>query len=228
MDKTSLLELNNVSYIYKSKYQDVTAINKVSHSFYSGTLHCIIGKSGSGKTTLLSLMAGLDAPTSGEIYFDQSSLTTINLDDYRKYHISVIYQDFNLFPMFNSIENVMYPIEIKKKKKKYAKEEAIKYLELMNLKPHCFKHYPHMLSGGEKQRVAIARALASNPKIIFADEPTGNLDEENSKHIVEILKNLAHEHNYCVILITHDLDIANQCDEIIQLKDGSIVNVVDN
>lgn len=223
MNNKTLLELNNVTYTYKSKYQEVTALNGVSHSFYPGKLHCIMGKSGSGKTTLLSLMAGLDKASSGTILFEDKNLTTIDLDAYRKYNIAVIYQDYNLFPMFTSLENVMYPMEIKNIKKKDAKIEALKYLELMQLKPHCYKHYPNMLSGGEKQRVAIARALASNPKIIFADEPTGNLDEENTKNIIELLKNLAHEHNYCVILITHDLDITKQSDEIIQLKDGYII-----
>lgn len=224
MNKKALLELKNISYTYKSKYQKVMAVKEVSHSFYPGTFYCIIGKSGSGKTTLLSLMAGLDKPTKGAISFEEKDLATIDLDTYRKYNISVIYQDYNLFPMFTSLENVMYPMEIRNVKKREAKLEANRLLDLMNLKAHCFKHYPHMLSGGEKQRVAIARALASNPKIIFADEPTGNLDEENTKNIIEILKALAHKQNYCVILITHDLEVASQSDEIIQLKDGSIIN----
>lgn len=222
----AILQLSNVTYQYKSKYQSVTAVNDFSFEFYDGKLYSIIGKSGSGKTTLLSLMAGLDNPSSGYINFQNKDLKCMNLDDYRKYDISVIYQDFNLFPMFTSLENVMYPMELQKKTSKLAKTEAIKLLDLLDLKKHCYNHYPHMLSGGEKQRIAIARSLAAEPKIIFADEPTGNLDEVNTQNIIHILKELAHKYNYCVILITHDLDIAKQSDVSIELKDGKLHQVI--
>lgn len=218
----NILELDQVSYIYKSKFTQVQALNSVTASFQPGLVYAITGKSGSGKTTLLSLMAGLDKPTSGDILFEEKSLKEMNLDNYRKHSISVIYQDFHLFPLLTAAENVMYPMELQKVKGKEAKLRARELLDSMGLKEHCYRHFPNMLSGGERQRVAIARALASRPKVLFADEPTGNLDSENSRHIMEILYDLAHEQNYCVIIITHDPDIAAAADLVLQLKDGAL------
>lgn len=218
----SILELDNVSYTYKNRFRRVDAVKSVSVEFEPGKVYAITGKSGSGKSTLLSLMAGLDLPTEGQVLFNGQSLSNINLDKYRRNDISVIYQSFHLFPLLNAIENVMYPMELQKVKSKEAKEKAIELLTKMDLQEHCFKHYPSMLSGGEQQRVAIGRALASNPKILLADEPTGNLDSENSKLIVDILLKLAHEENYCVIIITHDLEISQQADVILHLTDGTL------
>lgn len=218
----SILELDNVSYTYKNRFHRVDAVKSVSVEFEPGKVYAITGKSGSGKSTLLSLMAGLDLPTEGQVLFNGQSLSNINLDKYRRNDISVIYQSFHLFPLLNAIENVMYPMELQKVKSKEAKEKAIELLTKMDLQEHCFKHYPSMLSGGEQQRVAIARALASNPKILLADEPTGNLDSENSKLIVDILLKLAHEENYCIIIITHDLEISQQSDVILHLTDGAL------
>ena len=219
----TILELNEVSYIYKGKHNNVQALTDVSAGFERGKVYAITGKSGSGKTTMLSLMVGLDKPTSGDIRYEGESLSNINLDQYRKYNVSVVYQDFHLFPSLNALENVAYPLELQKVKAKIAREKAAELLDTMDLESHCHKHYPNMLSGGERQRVAIARALASNPKIIFADEPTGNLDSENSGRIIEILCNLAHKENYCVIIVTHDKEIADTADKILILKDGHIV-----
>lgn len=220
----SILELNAVSYSYKSRFHRVDAVKSVSTTFEQGHVYAIVGKSGSGKSTLLSVIAGLDLPTEGEVTFEGKSLAKINLDLYRRNNISVIYQSFHLFPLLNSIENVMYPMELQKVKGKEAKKRAIELLQKMQLDEHCFCHYPSMLSGGEQQRVAIARALASNPKILLADEPTGNLDSENSKRIVDILLSLAHEENYCVILITHDLEISKRADVVLNLIDGTFTH----
>jgi putative ABC transport system ATP-binding protein len=218
--KMSILELNQVSYTYKNRFHRVEAVKSISTVFDQGKVYAIIGKSGSGKSTLLSVMAGLDLPTDGVVIFEGKSLADINLDQYRKNDISVIYQAFHLFPLLNAIENVMYPIELQKIRSKEARKRANELLHKMQLEEHCFKHYPSMLSGGEQQRVAIARALASNPKVLLADEPTGNLDSENSNMIVDILINLAHEENYCIIIITHDMEISNRADVILHLKDG--------
>lgn len=218
----NILELNHVSYTYKNRFHRVDAVKSVSTEFEQGKVYAIVGKSGSGKSTLLSLIAGLDLPTEGEITFEGKSLAKINLDHYRRNDISVIYQSFHLFPLLNAVENVMYPMELQKVKSNEARQRAIDLLGKMQLEEHCFKHFPSMLSGGEQQRVAIARALASNPKILLADEPTGNLDSENSGRIVDILLKLAHEENYCVILITHDLEISKRADIILQLKDGEL------
>lgn len=223
MDKNIILKLDQVSYSYKSKYTTVNALTSVSIEFKRGRIYAITGKSGSGKTTLLSLLAGLDRPTSGTIFFEDNDLNYINLDEYRKFNLSVIYQDFHLFPLLTALENVTYPLDLQKVKSKEAVSVAKKLLDDMNLKEHCYKHFPNMLSGGEKQRVAIARALASNPKIILADEPTGNLDSENGANIMDILCDLAHKKNYCVFIVTHDMELANRADEVIHLKDGEII-----
>lgn len=222
MEKETILELENVSYIYKGKFNEVKALSNVTTEFQSSTVYAITGKSGSGKTTMLSLMAGLDVPSSGAIRFKGEDLREMNLDKYRMHSISVIYQDFHLFPLLTAIENVSYPMELQKVKVKDARIKAAKLLDDMDLKDHCHKHYPSMLSGGERQRVAIARALATSPKIIFADEPTGNLDSENGERIIQTLHELAHKENYCVIIITHDQEIASSADVILNLKDGSL------
>jgi len=209
MNTTNLLEIKDVVYTYKSKYHNVTAINHLSTSFKKGLMYSITGKSGSGKTTLLSLMAGLDAPTKGSILYNGQDLSNLNLDDYRKNEIAVIYQDFNLFPMFNSLENVMYPMELQKTDKKVAKEKAKELLELMDLKEHCHKHFPHMLSGGEKQRVLLAKALAQQPKILLLDEPTNHLDIRHTLELLDLLKQLQEESGLTIMAILHDLNIAS-------------------
>ena len=216
----SVLELKNVVYEYKSKYNTVKAVKGVTQSFEKGKVYAIIGKSGSGKTTLLSVMAGLDVPTEGEVLFEGNSTTHMNRNKYRRENVAVIYQSFNLFPLLNSLENVMYPMELSGMKASEAKKKAEELLIKMELEPHCFKNYPSMLSGGQQQRVAIARALASNPQILLADEPTGNLDVANGDKVIDILLNLAHEQNYCVVIITHDLSISEKADIVLEMRDG--------
>ena len=218
----SLLKMENVSYVYKNRYQTVKAVNDVSFEFEEGRVYAIVGKSGSGKTTTLSVLAGLDLPTSGKVVYDGKSTDRINRDRYRREDIAVIYQGFNLFPLLTVLENVMYPMRLQGIKKREAKQKAFEMLEKVGLDEKHAKRFPSMLSGGEQQRVAIARALAANSRVILADEPTGNLDVENSKNIVEILTRLAHDMNYCVIIVTHDLAIAGQADVVMRLVDGRL------
>lgn len=217
----SLLQLNNVSYTYKNRYQSVDAVKSVSAVFERGNIYAIVGRSGSGKTTLLSLMAGLDLPTSGEVIFDNRTTYRMNRDKYRREDVTVIYQHFNLFPLLTVIENVMYPMELRGMKTREAKKRAAEMIEQVGLPQTAFKRYPSMLSGGEQQRVAIARALASGSRVILADEPTGNLDTQNANHIIDILTELAHKQGYCVIIVTHDMDIANRADVVITMHDGN-------
>jgi putative ABC transport system ATP-binding protein len=217
-----ILSLQNVDYTYRNKYQTVNAVNHVSYHFESGKIYAIIGKSGSGKTTLLSLLAGLDLPTQGEVFYKETPTKIIDCDLYRRDKVTVIYQSYNLFPLLTILENVMYPLRLNKVPKKEAEEVAINKLKSVGLDEQYYKRLPSMLSGGEQQRVAIARALASKADVILADEPTGNLDSENSKNIIEILKRLAHEENYCVIVVTHDLAISDEADVIIRMADGKI------
>ena len=215
------ISLKNVSYSYKGKYQTVRAVNDVSYDFEPGKCYAIIGKSGSGKTTLLSLMAGLDVPTEGEIIIDGKSTKNWNRNRLRRDAVSVIYQNYNLFPLLTVQENIMYPLDLKKMSKKKAAELAIKMRERVELSPAYDKRLPAHLSGGEQQRVAIARTLAQGCKIILADEPTGNLDSTNTENIVKILCSLAHDDGCTVIIVTHDPAVAEQADAVLQMKDGA-------
>jgi putative ABC transport system ATP-binding protein len=218
----AIMEAKDVHYAYRNKYRTVCAVNGVDYSFSLGKLYAIVGKSGSGKTTFLSVLAGLDLPTKGEVCFDGESTRMIDRDNLRKESIAVIYQNYNLFPLFTALENAMYPLKMKKLPTKKAKQVAKEKLLSVGLCEEHFSRFPAMLSGGEQRRVAIARALASNAQVILADEPTGNLDTENGKNIVAILRRLAHEENRCVIIVTHDLAIAGEADEVLRMKDGRI------
>ena len=216
------ISLNNVCYEYRNKYRRVEAVRNVSGRFESGKLYAIMGASGSGKTTLLSTMAGLRLPTSGEITVDGVPLSSADRCKLRREKISVIYQDFNLFPLMTVLENTTYPLLIQKKDKQTAERKAKEKLASVGITEEMHKQLPHMLSGGEQQRVAIARALASGSRIILADEPTGNLDSENGKNIVEILKRLAHTENCCVVIVTHDSAVAAEADVVLKMHDGKL------
>jgi len=211
----------NVSYSYKGKFQTVKAVDGVSYEFEPGKCYAIIGKSGSGKTTLLSLMAGLDLPTEGEIIVDGKSTKDWDRNQMRRDAVSVIYQNYNLFPLLTVQENIQYPLDLKKMPKKESVALARKVRERVELPANYDKRLPSHLSGGEQQRVAIARTLAQGCKIILADEPTGNLDSTNTRNIVEILRSLAHDDGCTVIIVTHDPAVAEQADTVLQMKDGS-------
>ena len=215
-----ILVAQKASFTYQNKSQSVTAVREVSCSVELGKCYAIVGKSGSGKTTFLSLLAGLELPTEGKILYDGTATSEMDCDDYRKDHVAVIYQHYNLFPLLTAEENVLYPLRLKKMDKTQAREIAHKQLSAVGIQESQFKRFPAQLSGGEQQRVAIARALAAGSQIILADEPTGNLDITNGEQVVEILLRLAHEEGRCVIIITHDLEIASQTDEVFMMRDG--------
>lgn len=215
------ISLKNVSYSYNGKFQTVRAVDGVSYDFEPGKCYAIIGKSGSGKTTLLSLMAGLDLPTEGEILVDGKSTREWDCNQMRRDAVSVIYQNYNLFPLLTVHENIRYPLDLRKTPKKEAHAIAAQMRERVELAAAYDKRLPAHLSGGEQQRVAIARTLAQGCKIILADEPTGNLDSTNTHNIVEILKSLAHDDGCTVIIVTHDPAVAEQADAVLQMKDGS-------
>ena len=213
--------LKNVSYSYRGKFQTVRAVNGVSYDFEPGKCYAIIGKSGSGKTTLLSLMAGLDLPTEGEIVINGKSTKAWNRNRLRREAVSVIYQNYNLFPLLTVHENIRYPLDLRRMPKKQADELALKVRERVELPATYDKRFPAHLSGGEQQRVAIARTLAQGSKIILADEPTGNLDSTNTENVVRILCSLAHDDGCTVIIVTHDPSVAEQADAVLQMKDGA-------
>ena len=216
----AILTTENASFTYQNKSQTVRAVREVSCGFELGRAYAIVGKSGSGKTTLLSLLAGLELPTEGAVYFAGKATADMDCDIYRRDHAAVIYQSYNLFPLLTAQENVMYPLKLRGMDGKAALELTRKELTAVGIQPDQFKRFPSQLSGGEQQRVAIARALAAGNRIVLADEPTGNLDITNGEQVVEILLRLAREEGRCVIVVTHDLEIASQMDEIYMMRDG--------
>lgn len=225
MEKVKVIEAINVSYIYQTKYQKTKALSEVSCSFDRGKVYAITGKSGSGKSTFLSLLAGLDVPTEGTLNIAGEDMRKMNRDAYRLNRASVIYQAFHLFPLLTVIENVMFPMQLKYISAKEARTRAEEYLKKVGLPETLYKKMPSMISGGEQQRVAVARAIASGGEIILADEPTGNLDSQNEKVIVELLCKLAHEDNYAVIVVTHNEVVAEAADVVYGMSDG-VLSVV--
>ena len=183
----------------------------------------IVGPSGSGKSTLLSLLAGLDTATSGEVYLDENPLHIMDEDQraaVRKEKVAFVFQSFELLPGLNALENVMLPAEIKHLP--YAEELAKEYLDKVGLEKR-YEHYPKQLSGGEQQRVAIARAFACKAKILFVDEPTGNLDPKTGKKIIDLFFRVYEDSSNALIVVTHDIDLAQKCDKQIELKEGKII-----
>lgn len=217
-----MIEAINVSYIYQTRYQKTKALSEVSCSFERGKVYAITGKSGSGKSTFLSLLAGLDVPTEGTLSIEGQDIRKMNRDAYRLNRASAIYQAFHLFPLLTVLENVMFPMELQHVPGKEAKARAQEYLKKVDLPETLYKKRPNMISGGEQQRVAIARAIASGGEILLADEPTGNLDSQNEKVIVELLCKLAHEDNYAVIVVTHNEAVAAAADVVYGMSDGML------
>lgn len=212
------LKLNGVSYRYGKAARN--ALDGVSCEFRAGEVAAVVGPSGSGKTTLLSIMAGLDRPAHGEVYLGDRELGGMDMDEYRRRYVSVIFQAFHLFPLLTVLENVCFPMELNGVSEQEARERARLELERVGIAAEKHRRYPSQLSGGEQQRVAIARALSSGARILLADEPTGNLDGENSRNIVDILTRLAHEDGYCVVIVTHDPAVAEAADTVYTMTDG--------
>lgn len=216
----SMLSLQKINYQYKKSHRPV--LKDVSCCFEGGKVYAVVGPSGSGKTTLLSIMAGLDRPQSGEVFVDDVALSTFDLDAYRRQTIAMIFQAFQLFPLLTALENVSYPMEMNGAPKAEAQAQARNLLTSVEIDEATSQRFPSQLSGGEQQRVAIARALASGAQILLADEPTGNLDVDNGKNIIDILTALAHDKGYCVIIVTHDLQVAERADIIFRMDNGTL------
>ena len=216
-----MLKLEDVFYRYKTGTVDV--LKGINAEFTGGTLYAIMGPSGMGKTTMLSIIAGLDTPTKGSVTFDGLNLLDIDLNIYRRRKIAMIFQQFHLFPLLTAIENTSYLLESNGIKRKEAEERARELLKTVGIDETKHKRYPANLSGGEQQRVAIARALSGGARLLLADEPTGNLDEANSDAVISILKNLAHSEGYCVIVVTHNPEVAAISDVVFRLHHGGIV-----
>lgn len=217
-----MIELRNITKTVRSGTEDLTILDDVSMTVPDGQFVAVTGASGSGKSTLLGLIAGLDAPSSGEVFIDDDEITALKEDrlaEIRSKKIGFIFQSFHLIPSLTAFENILIPMEILGILN--ASERAEMLIENVDLSNRGH-HYPAELSGGEQQRVAIARAFANSPKILLADEPTGNLDSKNGEHIFELMTELHRKNNVTLVLVTHDRALADKSQRQIILRDGRI------
>lgn len=222
-----MLAVKDVTKQFKQGDDTVTALNKLSFTVNDGEFVSIVGKSGAGKSTLLGVLGALDTPTSGSIEIgdtDIAKLSDHKLISYRNTSIGFVFQNYNLIPNLTAVENVMLPMEFAHVPPKERRDRAVQLLEEVGIVDGREERKPGKLSGGEQQRVSIARALANKPKLILADEPTGNLDSENGKMIFDLLHKLSRSENTTVVVVTHDLDIAGKTDRTFTLSDGKLVS----
>ena len=222
-NKNKIIELENIHVDLKSSFETINVLKGINLKIFKNESVGIIGESGAGKSTLIMCIAGLELISKGKILFNNLPIHNLKEDDlalYRSKNIGIIFQSFNLLPSMTALENVNLPIEISGNFKN--NKMAIELLTAVGLKNRIF-HYPHQLSGGEQQRVAIARSLISNPEILIADEPTGNLDKKNSEDVIKLLFQLKKDFGSTLILVTHDTSVAKLCDRIIKIDNGLIV-----
>ena len=222
-NKKNLIELENIHVDLKSSFETINVLKGINLKIFKNESVGIIGESGAGKSTLIMCIAGLELISKGKILFNKLPIHNLKEDDlalYRSKNIGIIFQSFNLLPSMTALENVNLPIEISGNFKNNTM--AIELLNAVGVKNRIF-HYPHQLSGGEQQRVAIARSLISNPEILIADEPTGNLDKKNSEDVIKLLFQLKKDFGSTLILVTHDTSVAKLCDRIIKIDNGLIV-----
>lgn len=211
-----MLTAKNISYWYTTEadalYKDVNL------SFDAGKTYAIVGTSGSGKTTFLSLLAGLDQPKAGEILYEGTNIKKMGMTHYRNQAVSIVFQSYNLFNYMSALENVLSALAITKSKHAGDKQYALDMLKKIGLDETQATKNVQRLSGGQQQRVAIVRAMCCDAQLVVADEPTGNLDEANTKETIELFSELAHKQNKCVIIVTHEPDVAKMCDVTIELR----------
>ena len=218
-----IIEARNLSKKVIFNDEEIIILDDINLNVSAASSLAVIGPSGSGKSTLLGILAGLDSPSSGEIYINQEPLHDLSEDarsKIRKESVAFVFQNFELLSGLNALENVMLPLELKGTKK--AREIAEKYLEKVGMQNRLM-HYPQQLSGGEQQRVAIARAFACEADVLFCDEPTGNLDSSNSELIANLIFDTFMESSSALVIVTHDISLANRCDQKIELVDGKVL-----
>jgi ABC-type lipoprotein export system ATPase subunit len=222
MNNESILKGTELS----KAFGTLQVVNGVSLKVAAGEFSCIVGKSGSGKTTLLSLLSGLELPTSGRVRLNGKEITTMSENElalFRRDNVGFVFQSFHLIPTLTAWENVALPLFPIKMTAEQRRSRALELLGQMEMTPRA-EHLPAALSGGEKQRVAIARALVNRPKILFADEPTGNLDSATGKAIMDILKHLHGENGMSLLMVTHDLELTESADQIVRMQDGEVIS----
>lgn len=228
--KIPVIEVKNLFKIYRVGEEKVRALNGVDFTIYKGEFCSIVGTSGSGKSTLLNMLAGLEPPTTGEIIIAGEHIETKTenqLVKFRRDHIGFIFQSFNLMPTMDAVENVALPLTFQGMDKKKRTRKAKEVLKLVGLTRHM-KHKPTQMSGGQQQRVGVARALVVEPEIIFADEPTGNLDSNTSKEVMELMKKVVRETQQTLVMVTHDNHLAGFADRVFHIIDGKIVKIEDH
>jgi len=223
----NIIEIRDVRKVYRVGNEKVIALDNINLTIEEGEFCCFIGTSGSGKSTLLNLMAGLEKPTRGHIKIRNTYIDKLNekkLALFRQNHIGFVFQSYNLLPTLNAIENVSLPLAFKGVPKHIRDKKAKAMLEAVGLGTHL-KHKPSQMSGGQQQRVGIARAFISNPEIVFADEPTGNLDSKTTREVMELITSIARKNRQTLIIVSHDISIASYADRIIHIMDGNIQKI---
>ena len=226
----SLITVKNIRKVYRMGEERIVALDNVSLEISKGEIVCFLGVSGSGKSTFLNMVAGLEKPTKGEIFIGGIPLHTLNEEGvtlFRQKNIGFIFQAYHLLPMLTAVENISLPLIFRGVEKKQRETMAKEMLAAVGLAGYDNRK-PSQMSGGQQQRVGIARALVGNPKIIFADEPTGNLDSHTSKEVMEIMMSKVRENNRTLILVTHDREISNYADRIVTIQDGNILSIEEN
>ncbi|HEL6793218.1 TPA: ABC transporter ATP-binding protein [Listeria monocytogenes] len=218
---TKVLTFENISYWYKTKEESI--LSDINYDFEAGVFYTVVGSSGSGKTTFLSLAGGLDTQKEGDIFYKGSSLKSIGLQQFRNKYVSIVFQSYNLLTYMTALQNVTTAMEITHVNQPDKKAFALSMLEKVGITEDMARQKVLTLSGGQQQRVSIARALCCETELIVADEPTGNLDERTSKEVVTLFQDLAHKEGKCVIMVTHDPEIAKVSDVKLTLKNGSFV-----
>ncbi len=219
-----IIEVQDLYKIYKVGTNKIRALDGVSFKVYEGELCAIVGTSGSGKSTLLNMLAGLEHPTKGRIEIAGKRIDKLNenqLVKFRREQVGFIFQSFNLLGTMNALENIALPLTFRGMSKKQRIEKARSMIKLVGLDKHR-KHKPNQLSGGQQQRVGVARALVVDPSIVFADEPTGNLDSKTTKDILKLMRDVVNNQNKTLVMVTHDKNIASIADKVIHIKDGQI------
>ena len=222
-----VIEVNDLYKLYRVGDEAVRALNGVSFQIYKGEFCAIVGTSGSGKSTLLNMLAGLEKPTKGEVVISGRHIEKMNeeqLVKFRREHVGFIFQSFHLIGTMNALENVALPLSFRGVKRSVRMKKADQMLDLVKLGKHK-KHLPNQMSGGQQQRVGVARALVMEPDIIFADEPTGNLDSHTSKEVMHLMQTVVREQKRTLVMVTHDLQLASYADRIFHIIDGKIVKV---
>ena len=222
-----IIEVKDAKKIYKIGSERVVALDGVSFTINKGDFCCLLGASGSGKSTLLNIMAGIEKISSGEVLIKGKNITKMGehqLAKFRQKYLGFVFQSYNLINSLNAIENVELPMIFKEISKKKRIEKSKEMLEKVGLKERM-KHKPTQMSGGQQQRVGIARAFVAKPEVVFADEPTGNLDSKTSREIMNIIKQMAKEYNQTIVMVTHDVNIAKYANKIINIHDGKIVSI---